>query len=165
MTLPRWAAAALTAALLGVVVTGAAGCGGGGAKGACEPAVREALDPNLGHVLPGAAEPTYLTDPPTSGPHAPGPAPSGVLAAPLSRPAQVGALEAGAVLVQYRDPGDLEALRPLATGQTVVMPNPALPARVVATAWLFKQQCSGVDLDVLRTFATDHAGKGPGVDG
>jgi hypothetical protein len=82
----------------------------------------------------------------------------------MSRPAQVGALEAGAVLVQYRDAADVDALRPLAGGLTVVVPNPSLTTRVVATAWLFKQPCSGIDLDALRTFSADHAGKGPGAD-
>jgi hypothetical protein len=156
----------LSIALVSVAFLGFAGCGGGPkGAGACGPAVREALDSNLGHVLPGSPEPTYLTDPPTSGPHTPGAKPSGVLASPLPRPAQVGALEAGAVLVQYRDPADLEALRPLAGGSTIVAPNPGLPERVVATAWLFKQTCTAVDVDALRRFAADHADHGPGTDG
>ncbi|MEO7557396.1 MAG: DUF3105 domain-containing protein [Acidimicrobiales bacterium] len=142
-----------------------AGCGGSSAKApaaaACGAVVPEALDSNLGHVLPGAPEPTYLTDPPTSGPHAPGAAPTGAVDAPLTRPVQVGLLEAGGVLVQYRDAADLDWLRPLATGSVVVAPNPDLADRVVATAWLYKQSCSGQDADALGRFAVDHAGHGP----
>jgi drug/metabolite transporter (DMT)-like permease len=135
--------------------------------GACSPARPEALNPNLNHVLAGAPEPTYATDPPTSGPHTPGAAPTGVLSAPLSRPEQVGALEGGIVLIQHRDLSDAERaeLAPLATGNVVVAPNPSLPDRIVVTAWLFKQTCSGVDLAELRGFVRTHAGHGPGVDG
>jgi hypothetical protein len=145
------------------------GCGSSGASSACGPARREALDSNLSHVLvqPGSPEPDYRTDPPTSGPHAPGLPPDGVITRSLSRPAQVGALEGGVVLLQHRDlsPDELRQLSELAGAQVVVAPNPGLPDRVVATAWLFKQICSGVDVGALRTFVTEHRGKGPGTDG
>lgn len=156
-------------AVAALLVAGLAGCGSSGASSTCGPALREALDTNLSHVLvqPGAPEPIYRTDPPTSGPHAPGLPPTGAITRSLSRPAQVGALEGGAVLLQHRDlsPDELRQLSELAGGQVVVAPNPDLPDRVVATAWLFKQTCSGVDVDALRTFATEHQGKGPGADG
>jgi drug/metabolite transporter (DMT)-like permease len=146
-----------------------AGCSGSstGAASGCGPPQREAIDPNQGHVLPGAPEPRYRTDPPTSGPHLPGLPPQGVLSQPLTRPAQVGALEGGAVLLQYRDlsPEEQQQLFAIAGDKVVVAPNPELPERVVATAWLFKQRCSRVDAAVLRGFAAEHAGKGPGTDG
>lgn len=152
-----------------LLVAGVSGCGSGDAPSVCRPAVREALDTSLSHVLvqPGAPEPRYLTDPPTSGPHAPGLPPTGVISRSLSRPAQVGALEGGVVLLQHRDlsADELRQLSELAGPQVVVAPNPDLPDRLVATAWLFKQTCSGVDLGVLRSFAAEHQGKGPGTDG
>src|SRR6478672_6150524 len=86
-----------------------AGCGGGGSKAgaACSAEVREAFDPNsLQHVLPGGRAPEYLTNPPTSGPHVPGPALSGARTDVLDKPTQVGALEAGSVLLQHRDLDD-----------------------------------------------------------
>src|SRR5206468_62669 len=112
-------------------------------------------------------EPTYQTDPPTSGPHTPGALPKGVLTEPLARPTQVGVLEAGVVLLQYRDlsSDELRALSELASDKVVVAPNASLPAHVVATAWLFKQTCSGVDTSSLRGFIRSRAGKGPGADG
>ena len=90
-----------------------------------------------------------------------------MLTQPLSRPVQVGALEGGEVLLQYRDLSDRELrdLAQLVTDNVVVAPNPALPDRVVATAWLFKQTCSGVDATVLRGFIRTRAGHGPGTDG
>jgi len=153
--------------LLVLVLLPLTSCSSGGGRSLCSPATTEALDPDLRHLLPGGAEPTYPTDPPTSGPHTPGAALKGVLTEPLSRPAQVAVLEGGTVLIQH-DPAlsaaDRELLRPLAGDQVVIAPNPALPARVVATAWLAKQTCSGVDDVALRGFIRTHAGHGPGTD-
>jgi hypothetical protein len=130
---------------------------------ACGDIVEEAFDPaSPSHVLPGAPEPTYLTDPPTSGPHQAVPAEGGVRDEPLGRPVQVGLLEHGLVLVQYR-PADVAAadVAPAATDQVVVAPNDGLPAPVVATAWLAKRECSAVDLAALAEFVRARAGHGP----
>lgn len=160
------AGAAVVVALLGL-----AGCGGddaASAGGGCGRERREALDPSTAvHVLAGGDEPAYRTDPPTSGPHEPGLPLSGVLDEPLSRPAQVGALEAGGVLVQHRDLDDAEltALADVAGEGVAVAPNPDLPERVVATAWLFKLSCDGVDVDAIEAFVDAHRGEGPGSDG
>jgi hypothetical protein len=152
---------------IGVAV---AGCGGGGSKasGGCGAEVREAFDPDsLQHVLPGGREPKYLTNPPTSGPHVPGPALSGVRTDVLDKPTQVGILESGSVLVQYRDldAAAISTLGSIAGDQVVVAPNPDLPEKVVATAWVFKQTCGSVDVAALQQFVTAHRGKGPGIDG
>ncbi|MEY2434337.1 MAG: hypothetical protein QOC92_4062 [Acidimicrobiaceae bacterium] len=132
---------------------------------ACTPEIKEALDPGSGrHVLPGGLPPHYVTDPPTSGPHTPGPKISGVLTDPLPRLSQVGALEAGTVLLQHRDltTDERAALDALSSDGVAVVPNPDLPARVVATAWLTKQTCTSVDVAALRTFVDAHVGHGPG---
>ncbi|MEY2461623.1 MAG: hypothetical protein QOG30_3453 [Acidimicrobiaceae bacterium] len=155
--------------LLVVVLLAAplAACGGGGSSASCSSATPEQINTDLHHVIAGGDEPVYATDPPTSGPHTPGAAPQGVLDHPLSRPSQVGALEAGIVLLQYRDlsPDEIRSLGQLATDKVVVLPNASLPDRVVATAWLFKQTCSGVDTAALRGFIRTRAGHGPGNDG
>jgi drug/metabolite transporter (DMT)-like permease len=161
---PSSAAVLVVLALLALPLVA---CGGGGSESACQSGHAEPLNPALNHVLTGAPEPSYTTDPPTSGPHTPGAVLHGVLNQPLSRPAQVGALEAGDVLLQYRDlsPDELKQLGDLASDKVVVAPNPSLPDRVVATAWLFKQTCSGVDAEALRGFIRTRAGHGPGTDG
>ena len=141
-----------------------AGCGDGDDAAGCSPAREEPLDPAsaTGHVLPGAPEPRYLTDPPTSGPHQSGAPPTGRLRQPLSRPAQVSLLEHGEVLLQHRDlsaddRADLESL----VGENVtVAPNPDLPAPVVATAWTFSMRCERVDVATLRDFIREHRGHG-----
>ena len=122
-------------------------------EAACASVVREALDPaSTRHVLPGAPEPTYATDPPTSGAHLGGPVPTGVLDEALPRPAQVAVLEQGGVVVQHRDPADRAALAPLGGDRVVVAPDPDLPVRVVATAWRHKLACTGLDVEALRSF-------------
>jgi len=161
---PALGPAAIVVVLL--VAVPLAGCAKTGASSACGRATSEPLDPDLRHVLPGSPEPQYPTDPPTSGPHTPGAVQGGVRTDPLNRPSQVGALEAGLVLLQYRDlsPADVATLGGLASNQVVVAPNSSLPDRVVATAWLEKQTCRAVDVASLRGFIREHAGRGPGVD-
>ncbi len=130
----------------------------------CGPVTAERLDPSSAlHLLPGAPEPTYLSDPPTSGPHLSGLPPTGVLPAAIDRPTQVLILETGSVLIQHRGltEEELTQVAALATDQVVVAPSPALPAPVVVTAWLAKQTCEGVDLDALEQFVGDHVGRGP----
>ncbi|HEX9992793.1 MAG TPA: DUF3105 domain-containing protein, partial [Acidimicrobiales bacterium] len=115
------------------------------------------------HVLPGGAEPTYRSDPPTSGPHVPGPAITGVVDEPIERPVQVGILERGDVLIQHEGlpAADADALEALAGEHVVVAPGVDLPASVVATAWVFKRTCDEVDLDALREFVDERVGHGP----
>lgn len=159
-------ALAVGVALIGVLLSG---CGSSSAKEAaprCGPIVRERFDPrSLQHVLPGMNVASYLTDPPTSGPHQPAPPVHGVQTRPIAKPAQVGILEAGDVLLQYHDvrARDLAQLRKLAGDDVVVAPNPDVGRlHVVATAWLHKQTCVGVDTRGLRHFISTRAHHGPG---
>lgn len=155
----------------GVVGLGlVAGCGGEGGGGpqrsapACDGVVSDALDPtSVQHLLPGSPEPSYATDPPTSGAHASGDVPGGVQEGPLARPVQVAILEEGGVVVQHRGvaPGERRRLEVLAGDQVVVAPNPDLPAAVVATAWRHRLVCRRVDEQALRSFIAEHRGKGP----
>lgn len=142
--------------------------GGRGVGKGCTATVREAFDPrSLQHVLPGSPPPSYLTDPPTSGPHQPSPPISGALDRPIAEAQQVGLLESGDVLIQYRglDAAGVSQVRGLAGDRVVVAPAAHLPdgQRVVATAWLVKRSCGGLDLAALRSFVADERGKGPGT--
>lgn len=166
----------LVAALLALFLVG--GCGGdsgggdsGGGAAAVPPCgadVEEPLDPgSVQHVLPGAPEPAYSTDPPTSGPHLAGGAVAGVQGEPLTRPVQVAVLEEGGVLVQHRDLDDAgrRRLEALAGDGVVVAPNPGLRSPVVATAWRHRLECGGAGAEavaVVGRFVADHRGGGPG---
>jgi hypothetical protein len=124
--------------------------------------VEERLDPQTGHhLLPGAPEPTYASDPPTSGPHpSGGTPPTGVVATPIPRPRQVQLLEKGGAVIQWRGlaQADVDRLNALASPTVAVAPGPAdLPAPIVATAWVHKQLCEAVDTDALTAFVRDYA--------
>ena len=155
---------ALPVAAVVLLVAGIGACGDDG-EGACGPIRREALDPSyLVHVLGDEVDVDYTSDPPTSGPHQPGPPVEGALDDPISLPIQVGILERGDVLLQH-DPDlaadDLAALRDLAGERVVVAPNPDLPDPIVATAWVYKRTCSAVDAAALQEFIDERAGNGP----
>jgi hypothetical protein len=129
--------------------------------------VHDALDPGSGvHVLPGAPTPSYLVDPPTSGPHQPGPNIPGPERAPIAPQLQVGELEEGRVLIQYRGlpDADVKRLESLNSDEVLVAPATALPdhTKVAASAWVTHQYCTAVDVGALETFAKHFAGKGPG---
>lgn len=156
-----------TAIVLALVVGSLLGaCSDDGGDGACGPVRREPLDGRSVHVLPGADEPDYRTDPPTSGPHLPTPSTESVRDEPVPTPVQVGLLEEGRVLLQHEGLDDAERaeVEALAGDDVVVAPAVGLPddAAVVATAWVTKQVCTAVDVETLRRFAEDHAGGGPG---
>lgn len=154
---------ALFAVALGAsLFTGQASEEIGRRSGSCDAPVRDPLDSaSLQHALPGGPPPSYATEPPTSGPHQAGSLAGGVLSEPLSGPVQVGALEAGQVLLQHRGLASREQaeLESLAGPLVIVAPNPALPAPVVASAWLNRQACRSVDAAALQRFIGDHAGR------
>jgi hypothetical protein len=143
-------------------------CSGGGAEGAgaCRPVERPQAQFPASHLLPGQPEPRYLSEPPTSGPHIAVLTPPTVATEPISRPEQVGLLEAGRVLVQYL-PGELDdaqvaSLAALAGPEVVVAPDPDLDDPVVLTAWLRLQRCSAADTDAITAFVDEHADLAPG---
>jgi len=143
-----------------------AGCGGGdGDAAGCGPITREGLDPAyLVHVLGDDDGVEYTSDPPTSGPHQPGPALEGVVDEPITRPVQVGILERGDILIQHQpdlDPEALVSLEALAGEHVVVAPNADLSDPVVATAWLYKRACQTVDVAALQQLVEARVGQGP----
>lgn len=142
-----------------------AACGSGEPAARCSPVIVEQIDPNQGHLIAGAPEPKYLTWPPTSGPHITGLLRTGVLNEPLSGLEQVSTLETGAVIIQYRpsiSPADADALRRLASATVAVAPGRDLPDEVVATGWLRKMSCTGVDQESLRVFIAAVTGQHQG---
>ena len=148
-------------AALALGALAAAACGGNQQTACGE--VENVFEPSSVHVLAGT-DVSYELSPPTSGPHmVPAPDP-GVYSAPISEPLQVGAVEAGAVIVQYRESvaaSDVEMLEALAEDRPIIV-APAARALdddsiVAFTAWGVRRLCSGVDLDAAREFIDTHA--------
>lgn len=113
----------------------------------------------------------YSSTPPTSGWHTSGAVEITVHPPddPLPEPEQVSVLEAGGVVVSYRDVGDEERIRLQQhvrqhhDGTVAVTPYEQLePGQVAFTAWGTLQRCTGLDLAALDAFVAAYAGKDPG---
>lgn len=154
--------------LLIVVVAALLGsaCGNGSDGAAACAEIREPADPlSIQHVIdPGGL--TFLTDPPTSGPHIAGPAAVGRFDEPLAPAAQVRTLEAGGVVVQFDDSIDDVALDALLGGpvDVALAPGTNLPASLVATAWTWKLTCDSLELADLERFVAERTADAPGED-
>ena len=166
VVLRRRAGSALLAALVALLVLGTLGaCSDDEASGPCEQPEHQRAQLPASHVRPGQPEPSYLSDPPTSGPHAPITSVPPVFAEPVPKPTQVGILERGMVLVQYRpaEPG-VGGDRDHPTGQ--VKELLAFGCRqvrpVVASAWLYLLRCAAVDTGALRDFIDTRTSEAPG---
>jgi hypothetical protein len=167
---PRFAAVvAVVAALMCGALAGCSSSGGSLASGGCQAPHTDLLDiRSTLHLLPGAPDPPYSTYPPTSGAHRVGYYPRGVVASPVGLPVQVGLLEKGFVMVQYRadlGPAAEAALAPLTavTPYLTLAPDPTLQQEVVATSWLHDLRCGGygpAGLAALRRFITARVGQG-----
>ena len=120
----------------------------------------------------------YKTNPPTSGPHNPVPAPDGIYA-PGNEPSPenaVHSLEHGRILFEYK-PGtsadDVKKLRSLAESKFNGTPayhtlmfrnNTNMPAQFAAVAWTKLLTCdrlSSQAMDVMRQFRQAYTDKGP----
>ena len=142
----------------------------GGASNACSRVEREAVaDDSQLHVIP-TADIAYASDPPTSGPHAPGPLP-GIYVRTLSGPEQVGVLERGDVVIQFR-PEFVSgtSLGTLVTDRVVLMPNPALGPDIVVTAWAHRMECkreatADGELTPISVFISERTDQGPTAAG
>ncbi len=106
----------------------------------------------------------YNSTPPTSGWHSSGAVAITISRKPLSEPEQVSVLEAGGVVVSYRDlPGrDLARLRRVIRadydGKVAVTPYAKLErGKVAVTAWAKLMLCDGVNIAAVRRFADQHA--------
>lgn len=125
--------------------------------------------PDLGgqHLAAGAPAPAYNSDPPTSGPHLPTPAPCGIYRQPVPDVASVHSMEHGAIVVQY-DPAlaqdEIEQLEEIGRsigGEIIVAPRPGNPAPVALTAWTKRLLIDRVDQDVISAFEREFGNRGP----
>jgi len=141
---------------------------------ACDP-IEEPPQQSGSHLI-GDREPPvpYSSTPPTSGWHASGAFTIAVHGPddPLSEPMQVSVLEAGGVVVTYRDLSNDERttleehVRQHHDGRVAVTPYPQLdPGHVAFTAWGTLQRCPELDLAALDAFVAEHADEDPDTPG
>ena len=125
-----------------------------------ETAVRQILN---GEIEP----PTYNSNPPTSGAHAPKAAACGIFRQPVPDVFQLHDLALGVVLIQYSpalEAVDVERIENLGRrldDRIIVAPRPGMDATVVATAWTTMMRLDAVDEVLLRAFYDQYAGSGP----
>jgi len=135
------------------------------------PAELEAVEtfPDMGgqHLADGGPAPAYNSDPPTSGPHSPTPAPCGIYRSPVPDVSALHSMEHGAIVVQY-DPGlsqaeieELEEIGRSIGGEIIVAPRPGNPAAVALTAWTKLLLLDRVDSDVISGFEREFGNRSP----
>lgn len=125
--------------------------------------------PDLGqeHIDPAGPAPDYNSNPATSGPHAPQPAPCGIYREEVPEVFAVHTLEHGAVLIQYSPEVDADARDRIeefvreAGSHALAAPRAGLDEPVTLTAWTNKLGLDGADIDAIDAFYRRFARSGP----
>ncbi len=125
--------------------------------------------PNQGqqHIDASAPAPDYNSNPPTSGPHAPAPAPGGIYRPPVPDSTQVHDLEHGVVVIQYgpetTDPErqQLEDFARDAGTHVIVAPREGMDQKIAVTAWTKLMTMDTVDIAAIEGFYGQFAQFGP----
>ena len=122
------------------------------------------------HVPLGTPHPPYNSDPPTSGPHAPGLARWGVSSEPVSKEMQVHNLEDGGVVIQYSCQDCPDLVKQLTTiaeryDRVILAPYTGLDRKIALTAWGRIDKLDELDEARIVKFikahiGIDHHGKG-----
>jgi len=128
------------------------------------------VQPGHQHLAAGQTFDGYNSNPPTSGPHAPAPAPWGISGVAIAKESAVHNMEHAGVVVWYncnagptratadqcaRLRGDLEGvvLPLLSAGKKVVMtPYPGMDHRIALTAWQYLDAFDEFDAQRVKTF-------------
>lgn len=115
------------------------------------------------HVPIGTPHPPYNSDPPTSGPHAPGLARWGVHTEPVPKELQVHNLEDGGVVIQYACQDCPDLIKQLTTiaeryDRVILAPYTGLDRRIAMTAWGRIDKFDEFDEARIVTFIKAHMG-------
>src|SRR5574337_2219986 len=115
------------------------------------------------HVPSDTPHPPYNSDPPTSGPHAPGLARWGVYTEPVPKELQVHNLEDGGVVIQYSCQDCPDLVKQLATiaeryDRIILAPYPGLDRKIALTAWGTIDQFDQFDEARIVQFIKTHIG-------
>lgn len=110
------------------------------------------------HLEPESPIPEYNSNPPTSGPHNPSPAPCGIYREPVSDQAYLHSLEHGAVVIQY-DPSlatsvieEVENAVRSNRGEIILAPRSDNPTPFTLAAWTKLLTVDELDSDLVDGF-------------
>lgn len=121
------------------------------------------------HLAEGEAAPTYNSNPPTSGDHAPSAAQCGIYTQQVPDVLQVHNLEHGTVVVQYSPDlpiEQIEALQSFARSKPshiILAPRASMGSPLVLTSWTRMLQLDDVDLDTVDLYYDEFVFSGPEV--
>ena len=115
------------------------------------------------HVPLGTPHPPYNSEPPTSGPHAPGIARWGVYTEPVSKEMQVHNLEDGGVVISYSCQDCPDLVKQLTTiaeryDRIILAPYTGLDRKIALTAWGSIDKFDEFDEARIVTFIKAHIG-------
>ncbi len=117
------------------------------------------------HITQGSRESGYNSNPPTSGPHWPSPAPWGVHTQPLPDEALVHNLEHGGVWISYKDAKDTDLADKLAEvagryrTKVIVTPRPKNDAPIAVAGWGRLLKLQGFDEASIVEFINAYRGR------
>ncbi len=130
--------------------------------------VKELPDQGRQHLEAADPLPTYNSNPPTSGPHTPDPAPWGTYDEPIPAEIAVHNLEHGGTVIHYKGlPRDqVEDLIDLVESYeqpsgVVLAPNPTVDQPLALAAWRRLRTCREFSQPVVRAFIEQFCNKGP----
>lgn len=115
------------------------------------------------HIPLGTPHPPYNSDPPTSGPHAPGLAQWGIHTEPVPKEMQVHNLEDGGVVIQYSCQDCPDLVKQLTTiadryDRVILAPYTDLDRKIALTAWGSIDKFDEFDETRIVTFIKAHIG-------
>lgn len=118
------------------------------------------------HLASGDTFDDYETNPPTSGPHDPQPAPWGSYREPVETEKLVHNLEHGGIIVHYKDLGDSEvdALENLVDSYrngVISNPNDSIDAPIAIASWTKSMECEQYSSEVIHGYVSQECNKGP----
>ncbi|MEX2587849.1 MAG: DUF3105 domain-containing protein [Actinomycetota bacterium] len=118
------------------------------------------------HLGQGQTYDDYQTNPPTSGPHNPQPAPWGSYRETVDPESLVHSLEHGGIVVHYKDLGnsEVDALENLVDSYrngVISNPNDSIDAPIAIASWTKSMECQQYSSDVIQGYVSLECNKAP----
>jgi len=118
------------------------------------------------HIDPNEQYTDYKTNPPTSGPHRPQPAPWGSYREAPEQEALVHNLEHGGIVIHYKDLTDdevdeVDEFADSHVDGVIAVPNPDIEKPIALAAWRHSQQCESLNTKAIEGFIRARCNKGP----